>query len=570
MKRNNIIFYHKRICSWTVLMLAVNINYSQITENKKVESLLSSSYEFLEDKIFESPVDTLKSFKFGQIFLKKAKNEKNISKIADGYYFLSLIVDDISSQVYLDSLSNFCKEFKLNKKLAVANQGIGKLLFESGDIQGALDHYIIAIRVMDKTEQAVLYQVLTHNIGLIKGLVGQNKEALKVYQEYYGHIRQDGISEDEIDNYLVNLFSLSHSFTENRILDSATYYNRIGVIESNKYNRQRHYAKFVLGEGYNLFYKKDYNRALDSLRKSVPLILRFDDKMNAAIGYLYIGKIQLIQNPLQDPIFLLKADSLIAEETRYYPELVEIYELLYEYYKNIGDSNSQLLYLEKLIGYDNILQQKYSTLYSTITRDYDQPRLLEEKESIIDSLEDSNSKKIKGILALMSVAILLGFMSTYYYKKRQIYKMRFEQLMKDGIDMETVKSKPKVLDNLPEKIVTKILAKIELFEKDKRFLDSNLSLTSMAKSIETNSNYLSRIINQHKGRNYSNYINDLRIGYIVEELKNNQMMRQYTIKAIAFEIGYKNPESFTNAFHKRLGIYPSYFIRELNKKDNDV
>ncbi|MBT8387360.1 MAG: helix-turn-helix transcriptional regulator [Ignavibacteria bacterium] len=569
MKMNKYIFCFRILCNWTVLIFAVNINNGQKTESRISDSLLISNYEFLEDKIFDSPDDIAKSVIYGQLFLTKAKKEQNLSKIADGYYFLSLIVDDIKSRVYLDSLSKFSENYNLNNKLAIAKHGIGKLLYESGDIQGALDHYLSAISVMDKTKQAVLYQILTHNIGLIKGLIGQNDEALKVYQEYYSHILQDGISDNEIDNYLVNLFSLSHSFTENNILDSASYYNKIGIFQSNKFSRPRHYAKFVLGEGYNLYFKKEYNRSIDSLRKSVPLILGYNDNMNAAIGYLYMGKIQLILNPLQHPNYLIKADSLIANEKRYYPELVEIYELLYNYYKKIGNSSSQLLYLEKLIEYDKNLRQKYSSLYNTITREYDQPKLIEEKESMIDSLENANSKKIKGIMLLGCIAILLGFISTYYYKKRQTYKMRFEQLMKKEVDIVAIKSKSKVLHNLPEKTVAKILAKIELFEKEKRYLDINLSLTSMAKNLETNSNYLSRIINQHKGKNYSNYINDLRIGYIVEELKNNQMMRQYTIKAIAYEIGYNNPESFTNAFHKRLGIYPSYFIRELNK-DNVV
>ncbi|MDH3608314.1 MAG: helix-turn-helix domain-containing protein [Gammaproteobacteria bacterium] len=570
MNRDNSYIFFLRFITCSILMLFVNVSHCYNAQKRTIDSIFNRSFEYLEDKIFEFPNDETKSVNYGHIYLKKAKIEKNLNRIADGYYFLSLIVDDKNSRKYLDSLSRFSEEFRLNKKLAVARQGIGKLLFENGDIQGALDHYLMAIKVLDKSEQSVLYQVLTHNIGLIKGLIGQNKEALKVYQEYLYHIKKNGINEDEINNYLVNLFSLSHSFTENKLLDSATYYNRIGILESIKYSRPRHYAKFVLGEGYNLFYKKDYNRSLDSLRKSVPLILRSNDKMNAAIGYLYIGKIQLIQHPLQNPISLLKADSLIAEESRYYPELVEIYELLYDYYKNIEDSDSQLHYLEKLINYDRILRQKYSSLYYTITKEYDQPKLLQEKEDIIDKLEEANTKKVKGIATLVFVILLLVSLSLYYYNKRQTYKIRFEQLLKDGMVTNPITSKPKVMANLPDKIVAKILARIELFEKERRFLDNNLSLTSMAKSIETNSNYLSRIINQYKGKNYSSYINDLRISYVVQELKNNQIWRQYTIKAIAFEIGYKNAESFTNAFHQRLGIYPSYFIRELNKKDNEV
>ena len=42
-------------------------------------------------------------------------------------------------------------------------------------------------------------------------------------------------------------------------------------------------------------------------------------------------------------------------------------------------------------------------------------------------------------------------------------------------------------------------------------------------------------------------------------------MRKYTIKAIAAECGYKNAESFSKAFYKINGIYPSYYIKKIEK-----
>ncbi len=555
--------YRNLICFCNLLIYTVLLKASY--SEKICDSLLLQQYDFLEEKIFDSPNDLVKSLYFGRLYLKKAKKEENINKITDGYYFLSLIAEDNDARKYLDSLSRFSIKHSLDKKLALAQQAIGKLLYEMGDIQGALDHYLMAIKVMDKSEQAVLYHILTHNIGLIRGLIGQNAEALQVYQEYLQHLQKDGINGNEINNYLVNLFSLSHSFTEIGLLDSATYYNKLGIAESKKYNRPRHYAKFVLGEGYNLFFKEDLVSSLDSLKKSVPLMLLHNDKMNAAIGFLYLGKIQLINSPYQPPSSLFKADSIIATESRYYPELVEIYELLNDYYKKIGDSELQLRYLEKLINYDENLQKKYTTLYKTITREYDQPRLLAEKELIINRLENKNANKIKGIITLLGAVLLLSSLAISYYRKRLTYKKRFEQLVRGGVSTKPINSKPKGISNIQKKVVSDILMKISSFEEKEQFLDSNLSLARMASKLETNSNYLSRIINHYKEKNFNNYINDLRIIYATEELKRNHILRKYTIKAIALEVGFKNAESFTNAFYKRVGIYPSYYIKELIK-----
>ena len=67
------------------------------------------------------------------------------------------------------------------------------------------------------------------------------------------------------------------------------------------------------------------------------------------------------------------------------------------------------------------------------------------------------------------------------------------------------------------------------------------------------------------GKNFSQYINDLRIDYAMNHLLQDAKMRKYTIKAIAEECGYRNSESFSKAFFKRNGIYPSYYIKQLEK-----
>ena len=72
----------------------------------------------------------------------------------------------------------------------------------------------------------------------------------------------------------------------------------------------------------------------------------------------------------------------------------------------------------------------------------------------------------------------------------------------------------------------------------------------MAKDFNSNRDYLSKSVNELKAKNFSQYLNELRINYIVEELSHNEKIRKYTIAAIADSIGYNNSESFSNAFRK--------------------
>ncbi|MDE1205393.1 helix-turn-helix domain-containing protein [Tenacibaculum sp. LAR 2:5] len=80
-------------------------------------------------------------------------------------------------------------------------------------------------------------------------------------------------------------------------------------------------------------------------------------------------------------------------------------------------------------------------------------------------------------------------------------------------------------------------------------------------------NYLSKIINHFKKESFSNYLNNLRIEYIVHRLKEDKVLRKFTIRTIADEAGFNNAESFSKAFFKAKGIKPSYFLKELEKRD---
>ena len=91
----------------------------------------------------------------------------------------------------------------------------------------------------------------------------------------------------------------------------------------------------------------------------------------------------------------------------------------------------------------------------------------------------------------------------------------------------------------------------------------------MAKKINTNSTYLSKTLQSHKQKKFVQYITDLRLEYALKRLKNDTKFRTYDIKSIASELGFNTAESFSKAFKKRTGIYPSFYIKNLNKLSTD-
>lgn len=139
---------------------------------------------------------------------------------------------------------------------------------------------------------------------------------------------------------------------------------------------------------------------------------------------------------------------------------------------------------------------------------------------------------------------------------------------KESLNKKTVKKSSEELKGISVEIINSILLALDEFENSNGFLSHDVTLNSLSKAFNTNSNYLSKIINFYKKQNFSSYISDLRIEYCIEQLKTNKIFRKYSIKAISFELGYNNAESFSKDFYKKTGIYPSYFIRKFeNKKE---
>lgn len=123
--------------------------------------------------------------------------------------------------------------------------------------------------------------------------------------------------------------------------------------------------------------------------------------------------------------------------------------------------------------------------------------------------------------------------------------------------------KDKILFSIPEKTENEILAKLEIFENSDEMRNANLTLAVLAKKMNTNSKYLSEIINKNKGVSFSIYLNKLRINYIVEKLKNHPEYLQYKTSYLAEEAGFLSRTTFATIFKKITGQSPSEFIEQI-------
>lgn len=184
-----------------------------------------------------------------------------------------------------------------------------------------------------------------------------------------------------------------------------------------------------------------------------------------------------------------------------------------------------------------------------------------DNDTFILSKESSYFSKSLFFTLVSEVIILL---INYHQSRQKKYQTILESLNKKtgNNSISIANSQPRIIP-VSKEILEVVLLKLNAFEQQKGYLSTSINLNSLSKILDTNSSYLSKIINHTKGKTFKNYLNDLRIENALEELKNNPQNKKFTIEAIAFDLGFKSAESFSKKFKSAYGMYPSKFMKNL-------
>ena len=97
------------------------------------------------------------------------------------------------------------------------------------------------------------------------------------------------------------------------------------------------------------------------------------------------------------------------------------------------------------------------------------------------------------------------------------------------------------------------------FEKEKSYLNPELTLSELAIKLNTNTSVLSAVINTGFGKNFNDFVNE----YRVEEFKRKAAApdsKHLTLLAIAFDCGFNSKATFNRAFKKITDLSPKAFL----------
>lgn len=107
----------------------------------------------------------------------------------------------------------------------------------------------------------------------------------------------------------------------------------------------------------------------------------------------------------------------------------------------------------------------------------------------------------------------------------------------------------------------------QLVQKIMRYLEENyaqnITLTSLGEMFYSNSSYISRVFKQKTGKNYSDYLLDIRI----EQAKKLLTGTNLSIGRISDMVGFDNTKYFSRIFKEKTGVQPVAYRKFGEKKD---
>lgn len=433
----------------------------------------------------------------------------------------------------LDLAENTKNEFILSK----AHAALSHYYLRLENYKKALEHCLKGLDYIIKQKDTHYIFQKVDEIARMSAKLGDTEAALKAYDFYF-----------KLEKEL---------YSPGSYIQSVVYMNMADIFLSNgEFQRSKNY----LDKAITMINANNYRFRLPrALLIQAELFLKTKDTVNAILTYE--KSVDAAENI--SAFDVIKSNSLI---------LMDLYE-------KVGRPDKVI---ENKTMYDAIRDSLFNNEKEQRIVILEARRKIKEaglKQQALELENISQRAKLMSIISILVSILVVGiFVAVAYVKFKEknkvIYRKTIENLeaqlkvdvKTNPITPENNKNEEKSISTIDDNVKDIILKRLKKLEEDLFFIDSDCNLHQLSEKLKTNPKYLSQVINIEKGSNYNNYINELRINYLLTKLVQDEEFRNRKLSYIASSIGYNNLNTFNSAFKKRQGILPSFFIKQLNEE----
>jgi AraC-like DNA-binding protein len=378
------------------------------------------------------------------------------------------------------------------------------------------------------------------------------------------------MEEEKKNQYLTSLFGLAESHLALNHLDSTNHYIIRGYKEATG-EYLHHKVLFLMTEGRLAYLQGSFIKAKDNLSISLPILESNQDLSNLAINAYWLGKSEnSLGNSLSAVRYYKMVDSIFDINKSVPLSLRPVWSGLIDYYNKKGDFENELKYARKLIVVDSVLDLEYYYMTDKITNEFVLPTLEQKNRQKQQELEKSKKIKTTWLVILAFLLCVLGTLF-FLYRKRELKRIKDYNLVLKRLKKSSSIIKPsnKTL-KLKKELVNSIEQNLKLFEQNEGYLKNSTTLSGIARNIGTNQRYLSQYINHSKGVGFPEYINTLRIEYVLKRLSQSYVNREdrfriWSMSEVAKAAGFGSREYYAKAFFKYTNMKHRTYINQLEK-----
>lgn len=522
--------------------------------------------------------DKKESIKFCKEHIKIAQRQEEFLEVEKGLFYLALITNDYQNYIVKsDSLILLCKKQELHETALDINLIKIKRYLKLKEKSKAIKLLLEIERDISKISDKEMKHRFNIYLAYLNEDNGNLKKSLTTYFNAFNYLEESKLYA-YFDLSFLNLpLKIASNYRKQKKWDSTLVFINKAEQIYDHINDQYMLNRVKYHKGLLKYDREKYDETINILSSSIGNYnYGFNNDILSDIFSIVGDSYEKINNKQKAFEFHKKSDSLFDFNNNLISSrIITSFNFLINHYKEKKNIKNQLIYIDKLLNLkENIFQENLQTSKS-LTENYDKPKLIAEKNAIIKQLENKVSKEKSYTLSFVGVIVFISLLLGYQVNRKSRYKRAFLKIInkKPIPKITTHHTTTKVVkkkSQLPDDITQDLLQKLANFELSKGFLSSEINLKYLARQLNTNSNYLSKVVNQHKEQTFTNYINKLRIEYTVQQLKEDVLLRKYTVKALAAEMGFNSTESFSKAFHKFTRMKPSYFIKELEKMNGNL
>lgn len=182
-------------------------------------------------------------------------------------------------------------------------------------------------------------------------------------------------------------------------------------------------------------------------------------------------------------------------------------------------------------------------------------RQLHEEEARLNSYKSKNQWLVLVLIVAISTIIIILYL--WFKLKKRHKNLTLQNITKKIIKYENSSLEDSTKQELKEKIMHVLTQTDTIYQQD-------FCLAQLAELCNSKSKYVSQVINELYGQNFTSLINSLRIEEACKRMVDKENYGTWTLEGISQSVGFKSRVTFYNAFKKHKEMSPSEYIQQYN------